>query len=165
MKQEDKDLLLTDLSCRLRYNVKVYTKFYGDYDDEIQEYTFVLNSIDTRYPKNCYWIGGEQLQESGKFNSSTYGFSVDIDDEDQEVKPYLRPLSSMTIEEKIELCTVSWLPEKVHTWEEILNFFKTNIHGFDWFNAHHFDYRGLIEKGLALPAPKGMYTTFKEIKL
>jgi len=28
---------------------------------------------------------------------------------------------------------------------------------FDWLNAHHFDYRGLIEMGLALEAPKGMY--------
>lgn len=27
----------------------------------------------------------------------------------------------------------------------------------DWFNAHYFDYRGLIGKGLALEAPKGMY--------
>jgi hypothetical protein len=29
----------------------------------------------------------------------------------------------------------------------------------DWLNAHHFDYRGLIEKGLALEAPEGMYKT------
>jgi hypothetical protein len=28
---------------------------------------------------------------------------------------------------------------------------------FDWLNAHHFDYRGLIGKGLALEALKGMY--------
>ena len=27
----------------------------------------------------------------------------------------------------------------------------------DWLNKHHFDYRGLIEKGLALEAPEGMY--------
>jgi hypothetical protein len=27
----------------------------------------------------------------------------------------------------------------------------------DWLNAHHFDYRGLIEKGLAIEAPSGMY--------
>ena len=27
----------------------------------------------------------------------------------------------------------------------------------DFLNSHHFDYRGLIEKGLALEAPKGMY--------
>ena len=29
---------------------------------------------------------------------------------------------------------------------------------FDWLNSNHFDYRGLIEKGLALEAPKNMYT-------
>lgn len=27
----------------------------------------------------------------------------------------------------------------------------------DWLNTYHFDYRGLIEKGLALEAPEGMY--------
>jgi hypothetical protein len=27
----------------------------------------------------------------------------------------------------------------------------------DWILSHHFDYRGLIEKGLALEAPEGMY--------
>jgi hypothetical protein len=29
----------------------------------------------------------------------------------------------------------------------------------DWLLAHHFDFRGLIEKGLALEAPDGMYKT------
>jgi hypothetical protein len=29
----------------------------------------------------------------------------------------------------------------------------------DWLNAHHFDYRWLIEKGLALEAPEDMYKT------
>ena len=29
----------------------------------------------------------------------------------------------------------------------------------DWCNAHHFDHRGLIEKGLALEAPEDMYKT------
>ena len=28
---------------------------------------------------------------------------------------------------------------------------------YDWLNAHHFDYRDLIPKGLALGAPEGMY--------
>ena len=27
----------------------------------------------------------------------------------------------------------------------------------DYLNSHHFDYRGLIKKGLALKAPEGMY--------
>ena len=29
----------------------------------------------------------------------------------------------------------------------------------DWYNKNHFDYRGLIEKGLALEATEEMYKT------
>ena len=29
----------------------------------------------------------------------------------------------------------------------------------DWLNAHHFDYRDLIDKGLALEAPTDIYKT------
>ena len=36
-------------------------------------------------------------------------------------------------------------------------YYSKTIKTFDWLNAHHFDYRGLIEKGLALEAPEGMY--------
>ena len=56
------------------------------------------------------------------------------------VKPYLFPLSSMTEEQEKEYlntcngyCTYYWTEET-----------------FDWLNANHFDYRGLIEKGLAI---------------
>ena len=62
------------------------------------------------------------------------------------IKPYLRPMSSMTKEELKEfqklrdIIPLDWLP-----------------FAHDWLLAHHFDYRGLIEKGLALEAPKGMY--------
>ena len=69
-------------------------------------------------------------------------------------KPYFRPMSSMTEEESIEYYDT-------FEWEEDLNgghypnsmTYKT----FEWLNAHHFDYRGLIDKGLAIEAPKGMY--------
>lgn len=58
---------------------------------------------------------------------------------------YLRPMSSMTEEEK-------GISEQIYKdsgfWAH-----------FDWLNAHHFDYRGLIEKGLALEAPEEMYKT------
>ena len=52
---------------------------------------------------------------------------------------YLRPMSSMTEEEEIAF----------------LN--KENHEIYDWLNAHHFDYRNLIEKNLALEAPSEMY--------
>ena len=59
-------------------------------------------------------------------------------------RPYLRPMSSMTEDE-----------------EDELNSARMGNYGedVDWLNAHHFDYRGLIEKGLALEAPEGMYKT------
>ena len=66
----------------------------------------------------------------------------------EEVKPYLRPMSSMTSDEKFEY------DELQHFYTHGLDF---NIDEVDWLNAHHFDYRGLIEKGLALEAPEGMY--------
>lgn len=62
------------------------------------------------------------------------------------IKPYLRPLSSMTEEEKEEY-QAFFNYDGVEYPEEYI----------DWLNAHHFDYRGLIEKGLALEAHEGMY--------
>ena len=61
-------------------------------------------------------------------------------------KPYLRPMSSMTEEEEVEF-------------EETLQYTQYTLESYDWLNGHHFDYRGLIEKGLALEAPEGMYKT------
>ena len=63
-------------------------------------------------------------------------------------KSYLRPLSSMTEKEReyyydIMACQPMWASNA----SELV----------DWLNAHHFDYRGLIEKGLAIEAPNGMY--------
>jgi hypothetical protein len=62
--------------------------------------------------------------------------------------PYLRPLSSMTMEEQREYIPVGrgMSPDN----PSVLA---------DWLNAHHFDYRGLIPMGLALEAPKDMYKT------
>ena len=58
------------------------------------------------------------------------------------IKPYLFPLSSMTDKQYREFlstcngqCDYYWTEET-----------------FDWLNKNHFDYRGLIEKGLAIDA-------------
>jgi hypothetical protein len=51
------------------------------------------------------------------------------------VKPYLFPLSSMTEEQIKEYMTI---PSGYRT--------------IDWFNKNHFDYRCLIENGLAIDA-------------
>ena len=58
----------------------------------------------------------------------------DIDTDEQVVKPYLRPMSSMTEEEKKECLKITF------------------VEATDWLNVHHFDYRGLIPMGLAIDA-------------
>ena len=59
-------------------------------------------------------------------------------------KPYLRPMSSMTEEEEIEYDAIFAKP-----WYN--SFYIDNLlNGIDWLNAHHFDYHGLIERGLAI---------------
>ena len=71
----------------------------------------------------------------------------------EDFKPYLRPMSSMTSEELLEYIS---LKESIIAIDDITYFFET-YESIDWLNSHHLDYRGLIEKGLALEAPEGMY--------
>ena len=70
------------------------------------------------------------------------------------IKPYLRPMSSMTEEELVDYKLLEKQCEILPTFAYI-NVSKCVI--FDWLNKHHFDYRGLIEKGLAIEAPEEMY--------
>ena len=114
MTKEDKELLLKDLCARLPYGVKMNVHHYYEDNDD------GIITLDV------FWL--YDIQIGSKW----------------EIKPYLRPMSSMTEEE----------------WKEYLNLAPFTNGWFavmDWLNARHFDYRGLIEKGLALEAPEGMY--------
>ena len=137
MTQEEKQLLLQDLCARLWYGVMCFAPDY-EYGDIgklwcIEPFEDLDPKITVQYPK------GNTIT---KFCS--------------EVKPYLRSLSSMTEEERTEYFLLKHRD----------NYREDNIILIDeasalivWLNAHHFDYRGLIEKGLALEAPKDMYNT------
>lgn len=61
------------------------------------------------------------------------------DEDNWYCKPYLRPMSSMTEEERSEYYNV----ETNNSWE------RTSKR-MDWLNEHHFDYRDLISRGLAI---------------
>lgn len=136
MTEENKQLLLVDLSTRLPYGVIVV------------------------------------LDEKFGFNKGTRPLVKELLDLYcvEGMKPYLRPMSSMTEDEKKEFdkilnsCNdkVFACPEK----ERRYKFFDAEQE--DFMNAHHFDYRmiydedkkkymSMIEKGLALKAPEGMY--------
>ena len=134
MKQKVKDLLLRDLCARLPYGVLFQ---------------------DMEWPKTPPSTMG--ILDYWRMECKIYG------DEPyrpiEEFKMYLRPMSSMTKEECIELGNLSATMENVGEQVPNVPYYIEIVQPeqFDWLNAHHFDYRGLIEKGLALEAPEGMY--------
>ena len=71
----------------------------------------------------------------------------------EEFKPYLRPMSSMTEYEITQFEIINFGPIGFN-WRLLVS---TSSKLVDWLNSHHFDYRGLIEKGLAFEAPEEMY--------
>lgn len=130
MEQKDKELLIKDLCGRLPYETKVSMN-YGFGQPEIKKLCFIHIS---------QLIG----------NQSTS-------------KPYLRPMSTMTGDEmrEIEQMNNNSIQHIDTVGVRFQAFYDTCYNEmydlFDYLNAHHFDYRGLIEKGLALVAPDGMY--------
>ena len=148
MTQEEKQLLLKDLCARLPYGLCIRV-------DDAEEYD-LMESVTHR----CISVYNGERKYTDKI--STYNLDYHI------VKPYLRPMSSMTEEEKEELKELIDSEEvdekgvyflEGGTLEDYLSEFSYKLCNIinDWLNAHHFDYRGLIEKGLALPAPEKMY--------
>ena len=78
---------------------------------------------------------------------------------DENFKPYLRPMSNMTEEEKKEFESFGWRVDELddnYPWVHIGQI-ENVLLGLNWLNAHHFDYCGLIKKGLALEALERIY--------
>ena len=147
MTQEDKELLLKDLCARLPYGVKLGFE----------------NSNLILVPKefNIYTMCLSTNQIYPKSDSMVIGHIYDV----WNYRPYLRPMSSMTEEEREELSAEQVKDENIFL--NIINHSQlgddsllgTGIphHAEDWANKNHFDYRGLIPMGLALEAPEWMY--------
>lgn len=127
MTKEEKDLLLRDLCARLPYGVVL------------------------------------ELDEKFGFNKGTHTLVKELLDSYcvEGIKPYLRPMSSMTEEEIVEINSMGFaywttmINNDLRTrgpmslLDAIITHHKM-VKLTDWLNAHHFDYRGLIEKGLAI---------------
>jgi len=132
MTKEDKELLLVDLSGRLTCGVKV---------------KFKVNEVIENTKNLIYLIDGEyEYITNGKSYTTLDIIKMLSDNYLDEIKPYLFPLSSMTGEQKREYVHIA---NKCGT---IASSQLTGMTVQDWFNKNHFDYRGLIEKGLAIDA-------------
>lgn len=152
MTQEEKQLLLKDLSARLSYGVKIKYLYWDE--DKGCEYPvpMILDDINS---DGYIRFHGDIKEEEGRGYILTY-------------LPYLRLMSSMTEEEKKELkeehkkdeTAYAEVLEKISKGDESARGTAIPHFAADWCNAHHFDYRGLIDKGLALEAHEGMYEKF-----
>ncbi len=143
MTQEEKDLLLKDLCARLPYGVKAQVLGWDEEKGEV-EVPLKIYSINT----------------DGYIYFETNDYDVNYLPV-EECRLYLRPMSSMTEEEKKEFIdAVTWEANgKFYIDEcEDISFYQEKC---DWLNAHHFDYRGLIEKGLAIEVSED-YKPYKQ---
>ncbi len=157
MKQEDKDLLLRDLCSRLPYGVIVECGCKYDGRD----------------------IGKIKSKLTGRIIDSFFDCVTIRSTKVYSLQPYLRPMSSMTEEEQlfieykfdakidsgngcyIEIYTSSESGVSEVYLEDVCELIR-------YLNSRHFDYqrkydekdgtwKTMIEMGLALPAPEGMY--------
>lgn len=144
LSMEDKELLLKDLSTRLPYCTNVECPL------DVEPYTLLSINWNKEIVVIGFMMDGMLVTSKQKLAN---------------VRPYHRPMSSMTEEENEEF-------EKLFIGYSISQDRNCVYHStrgdlsieiIDWLNKHHFDYRTddegktMIEKGLALEAPKGMY--------
>lgn len=120
-------ILYRELTAFLPYNVKV------EYGGEAYDLTMVTNTRKVVILK--------------PFMSNQIAVPI------ADVKPYLRPLSTMTVDED-EACRRYKL-SIVESCDELLGKRIAELH--NWYKSHYFDYNGLIDKSMAVAAPDGMY--------
>jgi len=135
MTQEEKQLLYKVLCAMLPYGVKLHV-----------EYTFKL-------PFNAHTIEGDTDLVEINIVNGEYRVLTSLDEYVinrfplEYIKPYLRPMSRMTVPEKLEWIKLTANPDPTS--------FVVKVGEF--LHSHHLDYQDLIPMGLALEAPAGMY--------
>ena len=146
MTQEDKELLLLkDLCSRLPYGVKI---------------------------ELTWWVMGEGTCINTTLETDHIEQLLNDEDGNIEVKPYLRPMSSMTEEEAKELSILYDIKDilSIKITDEYIDFevddgfcsietktiwyneIISSIETFDWLNKNHFDINNLIPIGLGIDA-------------
>lgn len=126
MTQEEKQLVLKDACARLPYNCcRIYYEYIDDLSHETHGYSITLNTH----------------------------YIYEFENDKGIIKPYLRPMSSMTEEERKEYNDI--VKNTIDFYDcpksDSVCFLSVLI---DWLNKHNFDYRGLIPMGLAIDCTK-----------
>lgn len=138
--QKEKELLLNVLKDGLPHGLQLQIT-------DVNEFTF--NGELRVLSKNWCRLNIANPVKRGKVKNQTIPLNYIY------IKPYLRSMSNMTEEEKKEyynLC-IEEEREELEFGEWVTRvYYHNTIESIDWLNKNHFDYRGLIEKGLAIDA-------------
>ena len=139
MTQEEKKLLFIDICARLPY------------------YPYALFDLDKKFDVGLQVpiIGMVNKGNTGviKYNQEFYAYGCMTPFSIDELRIYLRPMSSMTEEEVIEFNNIP-STKNYQIVKGDLPWDVANYKQIDWLLSHHFDYRGLIKKGLAIEVTK-----------
>jgi hypothetical protein len=143
MTQEEKELLLKDLSARLPYGVKIMVERWdSDMDCEFTTIETVIG-VDDRFIYTIWDKTGEKDKHSIVEPLSILDY-----------KPYLRPMYSLTEDEMKELAKID-MRRAMYSARHLTYHLDGKI--IDYLNEHFIDWRHLIPNGLALEAKEGMY--------
>ena len=121
MTQEDKELLLKDLTARLPYGVKI---------------------------ELTWWVMGEGIGINTTLGPECIEELLNDEDGDTEIKPYLRPMSSMTEEQKEKYCSLQ--QKVIYNNKGLVN--SDIMEYVNWGYKNHIDINNLIPMGLAIDA-------------
>ena len=129
MTQEDKELLLKDLCARLPYHTRVKV--------------WLKDGTTEEGPLDLEHNYGDVLRDAFYYNEIV------------KIKPYLFPMSSMTDEQKKEYNNLRhYVPIYYYEYKELIEEIELypTLESFEYLIKNHFDFRGLIEKELAINA-------------
>ena len=138
MTEQETNILAEDLQARTRYEV-------------------IVNTPDGDFPLEYV----DKYDEVSVDDGTTNLYAL------EQVKPYLRPMSSLTQEERDQM-KKDTCPNGTGTFDDRYLLCPMNHFGemisytfmnsiLTWLRKYHFDCMGLIEMGLARPAKEGMY--------
>lgn len=163
IEDEYKLLLAQTILGQMCHGLKVNFRIFDHSEEKMVELVGDVFSFDIYHG---YIVG---------ISSGGIDYQVDM----MKVKPYLRPLESMTDDEKSKLKSAIGV-----TFKDDDNGRHSELYGYamvyhksyfeewfipyecnDWCDRNHFDYRGLIDKCLALPAPDGMYNKYEILNI
>ena len=137
MTQENIELLATDISARVKYGVQV---MLIENEETMERYKLYLKPYPLKPMTVLAFINYDV--SSSKYKLNLGGDIVRIED----CKPFLRPMSDMSEEEKEEFHKLKFRHVAYSTNLQC----ALSIDEIDWLNKKGFDYRGLLEKGLAI---------------